>query len=124
MNGKESLFAEVIKMRRVLIILLLAVLPFLSCVAPSQIVIKPVSPGDGSEVPSLSPMIFWASSGSPTSFRLLVASDSNFQQLVVDISNLAEPRYVVPSGKLKNNATYYWKVIASKGNSISDWSPA
>jgi len=86
--------------------------------------VKLATPTDGSEVDSLDPVLSWSGLGGATSYRLQVASDSNFQQLVIDANDLSDVVYNVPSGKLENNVTYYWRVNASKGNLTSAWSSA
>lgn len=109
-------------MRYRLTLIFLMVILLAGCVPPPQLAVKLSSPADGSVIPSLSPVLIWGSGGGAATFRLLVATDSNFQKLIIDASNIGEPSYTVPSGKLNNNSMYYWKVIASKGGMISDWS--
>ncbi len=69
------------------------------------------SPADGSTVDSLVPTLIW---GGPadTTYRLLIATDSNFQNLVIDASNLVEAGYTIPEGKLEEGKNYFWKVLA------------
>ncbi|MBA7710686.1 hypothetical protein ES703_119631 [subsurface metagenome] len=52
-----------------------------------------------------------------------MASDGNFQNLIIDEANLSGISYGIPSGKLSEGQTYYWKVRASRGGQTSDWSP-
>lgn len=109
-------------MRRRSALMLLVVILLAGCAPSPQLVVKLSSPADGSVVSSLSPILIWGSGGGVATFRLLVATDSNFQKLIIDASNIGEPSYTVPSGKLNNNTIYYWRVIASKGGMTSDWS--
>jgi hypothetical protein len=112
-----------IKMRFLLALVLIMALALPGCGSPApQLMVKLSTPSDGSVVSTLSPMLLWGSGGGAAVFRLLVAADSNFQNLIIDASNLGEPRYSIPSGRLNNNTNYYWKVIASKGNTTSEWS--
>ena len=110
-------------MYRFLLVILSLMLLLTGCVpAPvPQLTVKMSSPETGSVVPSLSPVLIWESAGA-TTFRLLIATDSNFQQIVKDSSNLSEAHYSVPPDLLTGDTTYYWKVLASKGNISSEWS--
>jgi hypothetical protein len=78
------------------------------------------SPGDGSMVDSLMPTLIW---GGPAdaSYRLLVATDSNFQNLALDASNLVETSYTIPEDKLEEGRSYFWKVLAIADDS-GTWS--
>ncbi len=88
---------------------------------PLQITLQ--SPSNGSSISSLTPILAWNCNESHVSFRLQVASDSNFNDLVIDQSALPDPSYTIPSGKIKNNQSYYWRVNASKTSQTSDWTP-
>jgi uncharacterized protein (DUF2141 family) len=81
------------------------------------------APSNGSVVSSLTPILAWSASTSGASYRLQVASDNNFSNLVVDAANLAGLSYSIPAGKLSQEQTYFWKVRASKDNQESAWSP-
>ncbi len=109
-------------MRFLVVPLLITLLILMGCAPQTQLTVKLASPAHGSEVTSLAPMLIWGGGDTTATYRLLVAADSNFQNLVIDASNLGEPRYTIPSRKLLSDKTYYWKVIASKGNVTSDWS--
>jgi hypothetical protein len=110
-------------MRIPLTLVLIIVLLFVGgCDSTPQLVVKLSSPADGSTVPAQSPVLLWGSGGGASVFRLLVAADINFQKMIIDASNLGEPRYVIPPGKLNTYTMYYWKVIASRGNATSEWS--
>jgi len=80
------------------------------------------APANGSTATSLTPILTWSASTSGASYRLQVANDANFSNLVIDQQNLAGLSYSVPAGKLSESQTYYWKVRASKGNQDSSWS--
>jgi hypothetical protein len=103
--------------------LLLIILVLLAGCAPAQLTVKLASPVNGSSVSSLSPVLVWGGGESGTIYRLLLAKDSNFQNLITDASNLRQPSYTVPSGNLRGNTMYYWKVIAHQDSLTSDWSP-
>ena len=105
------------------LLLIIFILPIACVPAPvTELSVNLATPTDGSEVNSLNPFLSWSGLGGATSYRLQVASDSNFQDIVIDSSNLTDIVYSVPSGKLANDQTYYWRVNASKSNTTSTWS--
>lgn len=89
---------------------------------PPPLAVTLQSPANSSTVDSLTPILAWSCSESGASFRIQVASDGNFQNLIVDESNLGALSYAVPSGKLSNDQTYYWRLNATKDSRTSDWS--
>ncbi len=116
---------EEVYMRKLTVSLLVVLLVLLGCVAPMPaLTVNLASPGNGSSVPSSSPVLAWDSTGGVTSYRLQVASDSNFQNLAIDVSELTSPVYTVPAGKLNDDTTYYWRVIGSRSGVLSSWSPS
>jgi len=80
------------------------------------------TPANGSTVPALTPMLAWSSTGGVTSYHLQVASDSNFQSVIIDVTNLGDISYAVPSGNLGYDQTYYWRVSAGRDGQTSGWS--
>jgi hypothetical protein len=104
----------------VAIFLVVALVGLFGCAPALAVTLQ--SPANGSTVASLSPILAWTCSQSGASFRIQVASDGNFQNLVVDLSNLGAPSYTVPAGKLSEGQAYYWRVSATKGGQTSDWS--
>ena len=108
------------KYRILAICLVVGLVTLLGCAPPVTVTLQ--SPANGSTVASLSPILAWTCSESGASFRIQVASDGNFQNLVIDLSNLGAPSYTVPSGKLSEGQAYYWRVSATKGGQTSDWS--
>ena len=104
-----------------LIVALVALVALFGC-APPPPVVTLQSPANGSTVDSLTPILAWTCSGSGAAYRIQVASDGNFQNLIVDKSNLGAPSYTVPAGKLSEGQAYYWRVNATKGGQTSDWS--
>jgi hypothetical protein len=49
-------------------------------------------------------------------FRIQIARDANFTNIVMADSNILQTQFVVPSGTpLLNNTTYFWRVNASNG---------
>ncbi|MBI3005411.1 MAG: fibronectin type III domain-containing protein [Ignavibacteriales bacterium] len=79
------------------------------------------SPGNGTnELPTTLTLTWNAASGAE-SYRLQVATSTNFTNLVVDQSGIQSTSREV-SG-LANNKTHYWRVNASNAGGTSDWSP-
>jgi len=110
-------------MRKYAILLLVVLVALLGCAPqPSVLVVTLESPANGSTVNSLTPILAWGCSEAGASYRIQVATNSNFQNLIIDASALSAPSYAVPSGKLSNGQAYYWRVNASKGSKTSDWS--
>ena len=109
-------------MRKYAIVLVVALVALLGCFPVPTLTVTLESPANGSTVDSLTPILAWTCSESGASYRIQVASDGNFQNLVIDVSNLGAPSYSVPSGKLTNDQSYYWRVNATKGGQTSDWS--
>ena len=82
------------------------------------------TPANGSTVSSLTPILAWNCNYADATYRVQVSQHSNFQDLIIDESNLSNPSYTVSSGKLSEGQTYYWKVNASKGGQTSEWTEA
>jgi hypothetical protein len=109
-------------MRRLSFCILIISLILAGCVGPALAPVSLASPADGSTVNSVRPTLSWGGGAAHSTYRLSIASDSNFQNPVVDATNLIEIAYTVPSGKLHDNALYYWRVMAQKGDQLSSWS--
>jgi hypothetical protein len=109
-------------MKKYAILLLVVLVALVGCAPPAELVVTPGSPGNGSTVDSLTPIIAWTCTETGATYRLQVASDGNFQSLIIDESGLGAPSYTVPSGKLNSGQAYYWRVKASKAGRTSDWS--
>jgi len=108
-------------MRSCLKILLLFILLLAGCVAPPRLTVSLASPSNGSTVLSLTPTFIWGGGSGAATYRLMVAQDNNFQRLAIDVSNIGDLSYTMPSGKLNGDTWYYWKVLAQQGNQVSDW---
>ena len=113
-------------MKKYVIFLLVGMVSLLGCAqpfTPSALTVTLETPANGSTVSSLTPILTWTSGTGDASYRVQVASDGNFQNLIIDEANLGGVSYGIPSGKLSEGQTYYWKVRASRGGQTSDWSP-
>lgn len=71
---------------------------------------------------SLTPTLDWNDQPSVTSYRIQVASDLNFTNVVVDEGNLVASNYTIPQGKLSGSTMYYWKVSANNLGGTGNWS--
>jgi hypothetical protein len=109
-------------MKKYAMLLVVVLVALLGCVPPAALVVTLDSPGNGSTVQSLTPILAWTCSETGATYRIQVASDGNFQNLIIDASDLSGPSYAVPSGKLNSDQAYYWRVNASKAGRTSDWS--
>ena len=110
-------------MRKYVALLLVILVALLGCGAPpSPLAVTLEAPGNGSSISSLTPILSWDCTHTDASYRLQVATGSSFQNLIIDEANLGEPSYTVPSGKLTDGQTYYWKVNASREGQTSGWS--
>ncbi|MBC8275841.1 MAG: hypothetical protein H8E40_12850 [Chloroflexi bacterium] len=113
-------------MRKLVLPLLIALILLVGCVPVStpSLEVRLETPTNGSPVESLSPVLAWSGFGGATSYRLQVAADTNFQELVINDINLTDITYTVRPGVLEPGKTYYWRVSASKGSQSSGWSSA
>ena len=110
-------------MRKYAIVLLVAILCLVGCTPlEPALSVALESPKNGETVSSLTPILAWTSSGGATSFRVQVATNADFGNLIIDEANLTGPSYAIPSGKLSSGQSYYWRVNASKGSQTSSWS--
>jgi hypothetical protein len=108
-------------MRTFLAVILILVLSVAGCLAPSSLTVTLASPANGSTVLSLTPTFTWSGGGTAAAYRLMVASDNNFQNLALDVNNIRDVSYTVPQGKLNGGSSYYWRVLAQQGNQVSNW---
>jgi len=83
-----------------------------------------VSPADASTVETLTPTMQWQASADATSYGIQIASDSGFSNLLVNQTGITATSYTVPSGKLEDGKTYYWRVNATNATGTSSWTTA
>ena len=106
------------------VVLFLPVVLLLNCAKPVAPLVPGLkSPVNGGTLSSLTPILTWTSGSTDAQYRIQVANDSQFQNLVIDESNLAGLSYSIPSGKLAEEHVYYWKVMAVRDGLASDWTP-
>ncbi len=80
-----------------------------------------VSIANNDEYVSLVPELIWASVPNAENYRIQIARDINFSNIVSDVS-ISTVNYVVESGKLSQLLNYYWRVNAFSTLDTSNWS--
>lgn len=88
----------------------------------TTVVAAPVlaSPLNNATGVSTSPTLNWSASSGATSYRLQVATDSGFSNIVFDPSGVTGTSQ--PVSGLLNNTLYYWRVNATNAVGTSGWS--
>jgi hypothetical protein len=112
------------KMLKFSLLMAILVVVFAGCAAPVMADgngISLQSPEDGGIIYTLTPVLAWGSSIMASYYSIQVASDPNFQRMVINRSNLPTPAYSLPPDIL-NHATYYWRVSANLKGNTSGWS--
>ncbi|MGH2567297.1 MAG: glycosyl hydrolase family 18 protein [Bacteroidota bacterium] len=87
-------------------------------VAPSNV--EPLLPAQNSVGTGLSPILSWAPSADATFYRLQVATDSAFAEVVYDQSWIVWNSQSARA--LSTDRTYYWRVQPSNVSETGDWS--
>ena len=87
---------------------------------PRQIVLS--IPANNATNVSVTPTLTWNSSCDADTYRVQVATSNTFTTTVIDQAAIVGNTYVVPSGILNTNTTYYWRVIATNSVGIGIWS--
>ncbi len=80
----------------------------------------PVFSYDGDEVTTLKPVIRWSDVTEATSYRLQIAEDPEFHQIVSD-NGMGSPVYTVVESLLEDHR-YFWRVRAVNGAGEGSWS--
>ncbi len=81
-----------------------------------------ISPTFNARNVSLTPKLDWYDVLGADYYSLQVSTDNNFRNLVINLNNLTESEYNVPTGRLNTLTTYYWRVSATKGTQTTSWS--
>jgi len=79
------------------------------------------SPGNCATV-SNPPTLTWSQAGEATSYRLQVATNSNFSNLAINVSGITTTSY--SASGLSNTTTYYWRVVPHSCGDTAHWSDA
>jgi hypothetical protein len=118
------------KQFRIILLLFTAVL-FASCesnddtvnpVNPTYNVPQQIEPQDNSILSSLTPFMDWTDVQNAVSYRVQIAKDDGYSQLVADTSGLSVSQFTVPSGVMSDSNSYYWRVRAVTTSDSSLWS--
>jgi hypothetical protein len=72
---------------------------------------------------SLTPFMDWTDVTGANSYRVQIATNSTFTNLVVNSIVLNESEYTLPSGNLIGNTAYYWRVAAINVGGQGPYSP-
>ncbi len=80
------------------------------------------SPEDNSTDVELLPLFTWSNVDGATSFTLQVSKASDFSALVLDESGITIEEFEMTTGALEELTTYFWRVNATDGSRVSDWS--
>lgn len=94
--------------------------PDLAHVALSPILIAPKSEGTVNEAQPVA--LDWTPRGCVNCYRLQVATDSEFNSLVVDNAEIIETPYIMEA--VGAGTTYYWRVGTINDAGLSEWSQA
>ena len=81
-----------------------------------------ISPTNGSNILTLTPTLDWSDVTGAISYTVQVATDTNFINLAVNQSGLTGSQYLVPTGALTGNTTYYWRARAVNEAGPGPWS--
>ncbi|MBK8982767.1 MAG: T9SS type A sorting domain-containing protein [Ignavibacteria bacterium] len=71
---------------------------------------------------SLTPLLDWENVLNASTYRLQIATDSVFSNIILNPVNLTASQYNVPSPYFTYLTKYYWRASAANGIGASDWS--
>jgi photosystem II stability/assembly factor-like uncharacterized protein len=72
---------------------------------------------------NITPLLRWDTIAIASSYRVRIATDTGFTNLVLDSNNIVNRQITVPAGRLQPNTRYYWKVLSSNVCMSSPYSP-
>lgn len=81
-----------------------------------------VAPPNGADSTSLTPTLDWNSVITATEYNLLVATDSLFNNVILDVPFLNFTEFQIPAPYLTYVTKYYWKVNATNAVGTGVWS--
>lgn len=87
--------------------------------APAAAVLT--APDDGANEESLIPTFTWNAANKATSYRILIATDANFSNILYNQSNISTTSYTPPEALL-SDSLFYWRVqsVNSTTTALSD----
>lgn len=80
-----------------------------------------LSPANGSNLLTFTPTLDWNDVPTAISYEVQAATDTNFINLVIN-TGTAVSQYIVLSGLLAGNTTYYWRARGENGTGTGPWS--
>jgi len=80
-----------------------------------------ISPTNGFVGTNLTPTLDWDTMAIPVNYTIQISTISNFA-VIIDSTTVLPTKYNVPTGKLQNLITYFWRVKANGISSSSPWS--
>ena len=81
------------------------------------------APGNNSTCQSLTVRLDWNAVPDPIAFyRVQLSLNSNFSTTLIDLNNITNTHYDIPSGTLDLNTKYYWRVMATNEVGSGGWS--
>ncbi len=80
-----------------------------------------VSPSNSNTITSLTPTLVWDSDAINPVFRVQVADDQNFNNIIFSNNNVTSENIALPSGTLSWEETYYWRVSIGSGTFTPAW---
>ncbi len=111
-------------MRKVALALLFSLLFLLGCnMIPLPLGVVLATPSNGATVNPQYTILTWVSVGNNT-YEVQVSPDANFQNLVIDATNMTNLLYPLPPGTLNDGSAYFWRVRAFRSGQISQWTSA
>jgi hypothetical protein len=82
-----------------------------------------ITPPNGSQGQSLTPLLDWSAVSGAASYRVQVTTDSAFTVInTLDSSSVTGDSLRIPSGRLSNNVRYFWRVCAVNITGSGPWS--
>ena len=87
--------------------------------APAQPTL--ISPANLATGVSLTPAMDWSDVTGTDYYRLQISTTTSFTNTVLDVNNIAQSQYTVPSGVLFGNTIYYWRVCGYNAGGQGLW---
>ncbi len=83
-----------------------------------------ISPPNMATGISLTPLLDWSDVTGASYYRVQMSTLSSFATTVLDVSNITQSQFNVPSGVLTGNTQYYWRVCAYNEGGQGPWASA
>ena len=82
----------------------------------------PLAPANGAGRVELAALFTWTAVEQADGYRLQIASDAGFANVILDQADIAVTRFALPSGQLQTGQRYYWRVAAENACGSGAWS--